>query len=320
MRDSEAAQTLRSLLLEQIPQWSADYRIWLLYAAAGFIILFTLFWIRRISLGSRIRELREVSNDLAGRLDALAKEDRDQSGADATDELKRRIAKLAAAPEEVRDSVGQEVVRHHEMISRHQEEIEHLGKAIDREDGRLATAANLCEERDVYRDQIEQAQRRIRLRELAGDLLQGACRQVAIRFNRELRDLVGRTLPLFTEDRYQHLQIDEDLSVQVFSNEKRGFLVLEEISSGTQRQIMLAIRLALSQQLVKSTVKGRQFVILDEPFAFFDEERARSSLSVLTNLSADITQVWIIAQEFPGDTSLDRHIVCAREHLSLPAE
>ncbi len=320
MRDSDEAQTLRSFLLEQIPQWSADYRIWLLYAAGGFIVLFTLFWIRRVSLGSRIRELQGVSNDLAGRLDALAAEDLDRSDAGAAGKLQQRIARLAAAPEEVRDGVGQRVARQHELISRHQGEIEHLGKAIDREDGRLATAANLCEERDLYRDQIEQAQRKIHLRELAGELLQGACRQVSVRFNRELRDLVGRTLPLFTDDRYQHLQIDENLNVQVFSNEKRGFLVLEEISSGTQRQIMLAIRLALSQQLVKSTVRGRQFVILDEPFAFFDEERARSSLSVLTKLSEDITQVWIIGQEFPADTSLDRHIVCAREHLGLPAE
>ena len=320
MPDSEIAQTLRSLLLEQIPQWSADHRLWLLYAAGGFAALFAVFWIRRVSLGSRITKLREMSNELASRLDTLCLEDQDQPDVVATGKLQQRIAELAADAEEVRDGVGHEVSRQQELISQHREEVERLGRAIDREDGRLATAANLCEERDVYGEQIEKAQRRIYLRELAGELLQGACRQVSVRFNRDLRDLVGRTLPLFTEDRYQHLQIDEDLTVQVFSNEKRGFMVLEEISSGTQRQIMLAIRLALSQQLVKSTVKGKQFVILDEPFAFFDQERARSSLSVLTKLSEDIAQVWIIAQEFPAEASFDRHIVCAREHLSLPPE
>jgi exonuclease SbcC len=261
-----------------------------------------------------------MSNELSSRLDALSVEDQDQPDVAAAGKLQQRIAELAADAEEVRDGVGHEVSRQQELIGRHREEIERLGRAIDREDGRLATAANLCEERDVYRDQIEKAQRRIYLRELAGELLQGACRQVSVRFNRDLRDLVGRMLPLFTEDRYQHLQIDEDLTVQVFSGEKRGFMVLEEISSGTQRQVMLAIRLALSEQLVKSTVKGEQFVILDEPFAFFDRERARSSLSVLTKLSADITQVWIIAQEFPAEISFERYIVCAREHLSLPPE
>jgi exonuclease SbcC len=320
MPDSEIAQTLRSLLLEQIPQWSADYRIWLLYAAGGFAVLFAVFWIRRVSLGSRINELRETSNELASRLDGLSAEDQDQPDVSAAGKLQQRIAELAADAEEVRDGVGHEVSRQQELIGQHREEVEGLGQAIDREDGRLATAANLCEERDVYREQIEKAQRRIYLRELAGELLQGACRRVSVRFNRDLRDLVGRTLPLFTEDRYQHLQIDTDLTVQVFSSEKRGFMVLEEISSGTQRQIMLAIRLALSQQLIKSTVKGKQFVILDEPFAFFDRERARSSLSVLPKLSENITQVWIIAQEFPAETSFDRHIVCAREHLSLPPE
>ena len=74
---------------------------------------------------------------------------------------------------------------------------------------------------------------------------------------------------------------------------------LEEISSGTQRQIMLAVRLALAQELVNSTQGGRQFIFLDEPFAFFDQERTRSALKVLPDLSNEISQVWIVAQEFP---------------------
>ena len=69
-------------------------------------------------------------------------------------------------------------------------------------------------------------------------------------FNRDIRDLVGRTLPLFTDGRYEHLQIGEDLGVRVFSSEKRDFMDLDEVSSGTQRQIMLALRLALSQKLL----------------------------------------------------------------------
>ncbi len=55
---------------------------------------------------------------------------------------------------------------------------------------------------------------------------------------------------------------------------------LAEISSGTQRQMMLALRLALSRELINRAVKLRQFLFLDEPFAFFDDERTRSALSV----------------------------------------
>ena len=56
------------------------------------------------------------------------------------------------------------------------------------------------------------------------------------------------------------------LIVQAFSSDKRGFMDLAEISSGTQRQIMLALRLALSQELINWAVKSRQFLFLDEPF------------------------------------------------------
>ncbi|MCU7809809.1 MAG: ATPase, partial [Candidatus Thiodiazotropha sp. (ex Notomyrtea botanica)] len=134
---------------------------------------------------------------------------------------------------------------------------------------------------------------------------------------RKLRGLVSKTLPLFTENRYEHLQIDDDLSVRAFSSEKRDFMDLDEISSGTQRQIMLAVRLALSQELVERTVKGNQFLFLDEPFAFFDEHRTRSALTVLPTLSEELNQIWIIGQAFSDDLKFDRHIQCERNRDSI---
>jgi exonuclease SbcC len=158
---------------------------------------------------------------------------------------------------------------------------------------------------------------RIEVRELAQDLLSGAGQHMSRRFNHDLRTLVGRTLPLFTDGRYEHLQIDSDLGVRVFSSDKRDYMDLDEISSGTQRQIMLALRLALSQELVNSAALGSQFVFLDEPFAFFDDERTRTSLRVLPQLSDEINQVWIVSQEFPPEAAFDRHIRCARDYDRL---
>ena len=97
---------------------------------------------------------------------------------------------------------------------------------------------------------------------------------------------------------------------------------LDEISSGTQRQIMLAVRLALSQELINRTVEGEQFVFLDEPFAFFDEQRTRSALAVLPTLSDEITQTWIVSQSFPTDMGFNVRLECLRDATSLtgPAE
>ncbi|MBA1330069.1 hypothetical protein QQ73_02390, partial [Candidatus Endoriftia persephone str. Guaymas] len=94
---------------------------------------------------------------------------------------------------------------------------------------------------------------------------------------------------------------------------------LDEISSGTQRQIMLAVRLALSQELVERAVGAEQFLFLDEPFAFFDQRRTRSAMTVLPTVSNDLTQIWIIGQEFPKDVHFDLHIECDREFQTIPA-
>jgi exonuclease SbcC len=77
---------------------------------------------------------------------------------------------------------------------------------------------------------------------------------------------------------------------------------------------MLAVRLALSQKLANTAIEGPQFMFLDEPFAFFDQQRMRDSLLVLPKLSDDITQMWVIAQEFPEALQLDLHIPC--DHMA----
>jgi DNA repair exonuclease SbcCD ATPase subunit len=164
---------------------------------------------------------------------------------------------------------------------------------------------------------IDEVRHKIEVRNLGRDLLEDGIQHVSRRFNHEVRNLVGKTLPLLTSNRYEHLQIDEALRVRVFSGEKHDFLDLDEISSGTQRQIMLAVRLALAQQLVHNAVDGKQFIFLDEPFAFFDEQRMRDSLAVLPTLSGEITQTFIVAQEFSGDAQLDLHIPCDHDQADL---
>jgi len=215
---------------------------------------------------------------------------------------------------EIDDVSGREISWTEFENKRLQDLASRLDRAIYDEEQRLKRAAQLNDEKESLSAKVEDANRRINLRNLANELLDNAGNHLSTQFNNDVRDLVSRTLPLFTEGRYEHLQID-DMNVSVFSGEKRDFLDLEEVSSGTQRQIMLALRLALSQELVNRSVEGDQFLFLDEPFAFFDEARMKSSLKVLPELSDEITQIFVVGQEFPeenvGDFNL--HLVCSRE-------
>ena len=62
---------------------------------------------------------------------------------------------------------------------------------------------------------------------------------------------------------------------------------------------------------------GRQFIFLDEPFAFFDQERTANALRVFPDLSDELTQCWIVAQQFPPDQRFALAIGCDRDQEEL---
>jgi len=148
-------------------------------------------------------------------------------------------------------------------------------------------------------------------------MLQRAASDSIQLFNNNIAKTSAKTLPSFTEGRYSKIRIAEDFSVQVYSDEKHGYMDFDEISSGTQRQVMLALRMAMSEELAKNTGNDKQFIFLDEPFAFFDQTRTRSTLKALPDISEVISQVWVVAQEFPADIEVNKAIVCPLDETEL---
>lgn len=167
-------------------------------------------------------------------------------------------------------------------------------------------------ERDVagLDTKVNDLRHQIRIREVGCELLDGACRRIYSRFHPELRRFVGKILPQLTEGRYEQLEVDDDLRVRVFCKDKNDFVGLAEISNGTHRQLMLCVRLALSQALIASSSKSSQFLFFDEPFAFFDEKRMVKAIDVLRKISPEITQVWLASQKFDPETPFDLTIPC----------
>jgi DNA repair exonuclease SbcCD ATPase subunit len=233
---------------------------------------------------------------------------------DAVNEYHRQliltIARSENELEAMRDRMATEVTELDRDVQKSDGTITQLQHAIPVEQERRRKADHLRGLMQSLQTKIDDDRHKIEVRNLGRDLLDEGSQHISRRFNHDVRNLVGRTLPVLTADRYEHLQIDEALRVRVYSGDKHGFLNMDEISSGTQRQVMLAVRLALAQKLINTAVDGKQFIFLDEPFAFFDQQRTRDSLSVLPQLSDDITQTWVIAQEFPEDVHCDLHIRC----------
>ncbi len=192
-----------------------------------------------------------------------------------------------------------------------------LDTAISEENTRLKRAEEIHKIKNDLNEKVRNQLDLIHVHETGVSLLNSAAHHLSHRFNQSILSHAGKALPLFTQNRYEHLKIDEDLTIRVFSNAKHDFMDFDEISSGTQRQIMLSLRLAMSQELIRAIEGGRQFIFFDEPFAFFDQERIRHSLEALPKISDKITQIWLVAQEYPEGTRADVNIECSQDAENL---
>ena len=342
---SELPQSVKllELLNQAIPDWQDSYINTIGIAAVVFIVLFLFFWIRSAVHKSRGKALYGNSSQLAtvmAKVQSVAEyEVIADTSETSDDEDQEPVINLAAAamrydirkyaillPKvESAKAAGSEVARYTEIeqqwlaeqITLREGNFSQMSEEVDEELARVHQVACLHEVESSLQNKSEEIFTRLAVREKAIELLAGASKHFSSKFNRDIRDLMSSTLPLFTQGRYEHLQVEPDLGVRVFSSDKRDFLDLEEISGGTQRQIMLALRLAMSQKLMGRAVKGRQFAFLDEPFAFFDEERTRHALLALDELSDALSQIWIVSQTFPDEHEFAAEIKCSRDLESL---
>ena len=339
--ESGLAQRLNTLLEAQGGEWWAFYQPWLLHATIAFGVLFLLGWAMGLAAGGRQRRLRAEAEALSAELEPL--EERvasdtieqirnsmqeelweeslenlpelpaDGDPAAAISSLGRRIAAAAEPEGVVRSAVTDltQVLERRVEWLRAAEAV--LAAEVEEEKTLHAERDRILQVMEGVGGRLEEQKRRIQVQELARELIHGAARQLSFRFNQEVRNRVSEILPRFTDGRYEYLQIDDDLGVRVFSKEKQDFLDFDEISSGTQRQILLAVRLALALELVETAAHGPQYLFLDEPFAFFDEERMQGAMEALPHISDAIQQIWIVAQTFPPNAPVDLEIHCQRD-------
>jgi DNA repair exonuclease SbcCD ATPase subunit len=224
---------------------------------------------------SCIDSVREEGQSLVNRLNACRLEQQNEIGqaTKSLDNLLEQMGKKEAQIQQVRAKL--------ELRARQERNVEELEHRIQ----------DLAASRDKA--------------QLAARLAEGTYYYVQKRFTPELRRFVARLLPVITDGKYQHNQIDEDFSIKVFSGEKNNFLDVMEISGGTYRQLLLCIRLALAQALIDTSVRDKQFVFLDEPFAFFDDQRATRAAMALPHISERLTQFFVVAQQFADQIEFD---------------
>lgn len=95
---------------------------------------------------------------------------------------------------------------------------------------------------------------------------------------RQLNERASEILAELTQGRYRRILLDETAEVRIHTPSR--VLGLHQVSGGTMQQIYFALRMASAELLCG---ENRLPILLDEPFALYDDERLEAALRWLKN-------------------------------------
>lgn len=115
---------------------------------------------------------------------------------------------------------------------------------------------------------------------LAHRTVEERTREAHRKFARRLSDYASQTLAAVTDNRYIDVRIDPvTLAVRVRVPESGAIVDADRLSAGTREQAFLVVRLAMARMFAEGTETPP--ILLDDPFAYWDDARIARSLPIL---------------------------------------
>jgi AAA domain len=154
-------------------------------------------------------------------------------------------------------------------------------------------AAREAERLAAWRTQLDLLHRRGRVAQVALDGLNRAETATTARTSRYVERRVNGSISQMTGGRYRRVTIDDTtMAVRAFSADRGDWVPIEDLSDGTAEQILLAARIGLL-----GYVTGGQLppLVLDDPFAGYDDARAARSMGLLRELAKGQQIVYLTA-------------------------
>jgi uncharacterized protein YhaN len=156
-------------------------------------------------------------------------------------------------------------------------------------------------ETSVIKEEIEKIKYKIKIYEdklaainIAEKALQESFEELQQSFGPKLNNITGQILSKITGMKYEGVFIGEDYSVKLIEPEDGLIKEISFLSSGTNDQIYLALRLAIAQLIFED--KGNYIIILDDAFLQYDDMRLKNVLDFLSKYSVKIQVILFTCQ------------------------
>jgi len=149
----------------------------------------------------------------------------------------------------------------------------------------IGDVASLEEEISAVREQLQHLEVEAHAYDLAIETLEAAARSVRRAVIPRLKSQLQGQLSPITNGRYRDVQVGDDLTLQVKSQEQRGFRDVDNLSLGTRSLIYLLERVALAR-IIGGNAEPPP-LLLDEALVHADRRRMRAALDELGRLGQD---------------------------------
>lgn len=175
-----------------------------------------------------------------------------------------------------KEEIIDETIRHLEWQK------EHLKDGLKEKQILDSNLQEQLQELDEMDDTYKQLEQRKQAIELAMSQMNQIGQQLNKDFGSILNQKASEILAVITDNKYKNLFVDEELQMSLYKNNKR--ITLEQVSRGTLEQVYFSLRMAITELMFREEFP----ILLDDTFAFYDDQRLKRVLMWLSKSNKQI--------------------------------
>lgn len=161
-------------------------------------------------------------------------------------------------------------------LERHKLDID--SKQIDEKFEKLAQDEEMLE---IQSENLKKLEEKAEIFSIAKEILSDSYNEMKSSITPKFNMSLSKNIEKFSNGKYKSISIDDGLFVVLENGER---VPIEKLSTGTMEQIYLALRLSVMDEISKEKLP----VILDEAFAYYDEDRLEETLRFLYELDNQV--------------------------------
>ena len=143
---------------------------------------------------------------------------------------------------------------------------------------KLEEMVNLQEEYEELKERLEELEKRNNEINITKEFLTKAYINMKNNITPKFTENLSKNISEISNGKYTKVAVNEDKGL-IIENEHGEYISAELLSIGTIDQLYLSLRLSMINELSKEKMP----IILDETFAYYDEERLKNILKFLSN-------------------------------------